>query len=229
MWLLTPVVGPRLGLAVGEHSGEAAAGGLQATMLTTAKQLLVFLPGAVAGGTLGWFIIRPVNWALGHFFGGFNWLFDKATQAYGKIVGWGLRFCAIVLLIYVGLIGLTGFAFTRLPTGFIPQQDKGYLIANIQLPDSASQERTAEAIAKIEKIALETPGVDHTVALSGLSFVTNTYSSNYGSMFITLAPFEERRGEKLGGEAILARLRQRLAYEVPEAPRWSSDRRRSAA
>jgi multidrug efflux pump len=72
-------------------------------------------------------------------------------------------------------------------------------------------------MAKVEKIALETPGVDHTVALAGMSFVTNTNSSNYGSMFITLKPFPERRGAELSGEAILARLRQRMATEVPEA------------
>ncbi len=106
--------------------------------------LVLFLPGAVAGGVLGWFIVRPVNWVLGFFFRGFNWVFDWATRAYGKVVGWCLRLSAIVLLVYVGLIGLTGFGFTRIPTGFIPMQDKGYLVTNIQLPDSASLERTLE-------------------------------------------------------------------------------------
>ena len=86
-----------------------------------------------------------MNWVLGKFFRGFNWVFERATHAYGKVVGWCLRLCVIVLLVYVGLLGLTGFGFARLPTGFIPQQDKGYLIANIQLPDSASLERTVEA------------------------------------------------------------------------------------
>ena len=102
----------------------------------------------------------------------------------------------IVLLVYVGLIGLTGFGFTRVPSGFIPSQDKGYLLVNIQLPDSASLERTVEVTAAVEKIALETPGVAHTVAIPGQSFVLNAISSNYGSMFIILEPFDERRATR---------------------------------
>src|SRR5205823_14837898 len=175
------------------------------------------LPGAVAGGALGRVIIRPVNWVLGHFFRGFNWVFERATQAYGKTVGGCLRLSAIVLLIYAGLIGLTGFGFSRVPSGFVPIQDKGYLIANIQLPDAASLERTVEATAKVEKIALETPGVAHTLAIPGTSFVLNANSSNYGSMFITFKPFADRRAADQSGEAILGRLRGRLQREVPEA------------
>src|SRR5205814_2939594 len=148
---------------------------------------------------------------------GFNRVFDRATRAYGTTVGWSLRLSAIVLLIYVGLIGLTGFGFSRIPTGFIPIQDKGYLLANIQLPDSASLERTVEATAKVEKIALETPGVAHTLAIPGTSFVLNANSSNYGSLFITFKPFAERRAADQSGEAILARLRARLQREVPDA------------
>ena len=82
--------------------------------------------GAVAeSGALGWFLIRPVNWALGYFFRGFNWSFDRATEVSGKFVGWALRLAKIVLLAYVGLLGLTGFGFTRIPAGFIPQPGQG--------------------------------------------------------------------------------------------------------
>ena len=217
VWLLTPTLGAWLGLPAGAEGGEPAPGGLKATLLAWGVSLVLFLPGAVAGGALGWFFIRPVNWVLGQFFRGFNWVFDRATQAYGKAVGWCLRLSAIVLLVYVGLIGLTGFGFTRIPSGFVPIQDKGYLIANIQLPDSASLERTVEVTAAVEKIALETPGVAHTMAIPGQSFVLNAISSNYGSMFITLKPFHERRAAELSGEAILSRLRARFQREVPEA------------
>jgi multidrug efflux pump subunit AcrB len=110
-------------------------------------------------------LIRPVNWALDHFFRGFNWLFERTTQVYGKTVGWCLRLSVIVLVVYAGLIGLTGFEFSRVPSGFVPIQDKGYLVTNIQLPDSASLERTVEATEKVEKIALETPGVAHRIHL----------------------------------------------------------------
>jgi multidrug efflux pump len=216
-WLLTPTLGAWLGLPAGEEDGAAAPGGLKVTLLTWGVYLVSFLPGAVAGGALGWFLVRPVNWALGHFFRGFNWLFERTTQAYGKAVGWCLRLSAIVLLVYAGLIGLTGFGFTRVPSGFVPIQDKGYLVTNIQLPDSASLERTVEVTDAVEKIALETPGVAHTVAVPGTSFVLNANSSNYGNIFIILKPFHERRDPALTGEAIAERLRARLQQEVPEA------------
>jgi multidrug efflux pump len=85
------------------------------------------------------------------------------------------------------------------------------------LPDSASLERTVEATEAVEKIALDTPGVAHTVASPGLSFVLNANSSNYGNMFVILKPFHERRDPSLTGEAIAVRLRARLQREVPEA------------
>jgi multidrug efflux pump subunit AcrB len=220
VWLLTPVLGARLGLSIGEP-GASATGespdGLKATLLTYGAYLLLFLPGAVAGGVLGWFIIRPVNWALGRFFHGFNRVFDRATQAYGTTVGWSLRLSAIVLLIYVGLIGLTGFGFTRVPFGFIPPQDKGRLIVNVQLPDSAALERTAAVMDAAEKIALATPGVAHTLGNPGRSFVLNAIGSNLGTMFVTFKEFGERRGPSLSGEAIAARLRERFRREIPEA------------
>jgi len=217
VWLLTPMFGAWLGLPVGEGHGEAAPAGLRATLLTWGISSILFLPGALAGGALGWFLIRPVNWALDHFFRGFNWLFERATQAYGKTVGWCLRLSVIVLLVYVGLIGLTGFGFSRVPSGFVPIQDKGYLVVNIQLPDSASLERTVAVTDAVEKIALEIPGVAHTVAIPGTSFVLNANSSNYGNMFVILKPFDERRDPALSGEAISGRLRARLQREVPEA------------
>ncbi|HYT94371.1 MAG TPA: efflux RND transporter permease subunit, partial [Gemmataceae bacterium] len=148
---------------------------------------------------------------------GFNWVFDRITQGYGKTVGWCLRLSAIVLLVYVGLIGLTGFGFSRAPTGFIPMQDKGYLVTNIQLPDSASLERTLEVTDAVEKIALETPGVAHTLCLPGMSYVLNANSSNYSNVFIIFQPFHDRRDPALGGEAIAAKIRARLEREVPEA------------
>jgi multidrug efflux pump len=158
-----------------------------------------------------------VNKVLGFFFRGFNWVFERITQAYGKSVGWCLRLAVIVLVVYVGLIGLTGFGFSRIPTGFIPMQDKGYLVTNIQLPDSASLERTLEVTDKVEKIALETPGVAHTLCLPGMSYVLNANSSNYSNVFVILEPFHDRRDPALGGDAIAAKIRARLAREVPEA------------
>src|SRR5438876_10276892 len=218
VWLLAPVLGPQLSLPVSEP-GEAAAGprGLKASLLTWGVNLVLFFPGATVGGALGWFIIRPVNWALGKFFGAFNAFFSGVTQAYGKTVGWCLRLSAIVLVVYVGLLGLTGLGMARIPSGFVPIQDKGYLVADVQLPDSASLERTVEAVSKVEQIGLQTPGVAHVVSIPGQSFVLYANSSNYASVFFPLKPLHEWKGTVLSGEAIRRRLRARLAREVPEA------------
>jgi multidrug efflux pump len=212
--LLAPPLGHELGLPA---DGESVSGGLSAAVRTWGAYLALFLPGAAAGGVLGWFTIRPVNWALGKTFRGFNWVFERATHAYGKGVGWFLRLSAIVLTLYAALLAVTGVGLARAPSGFVPVQDKGYLVVNIQLPDSASLERTVEANAAVERIALATPGVAHTFAVPGTSFVLNANSSNYASMFVILEPFDERRGATLTGEAIAARLRGRLRAEVPEA------------
>ena len=215
--LLAPTVGTWLGLPAGQEGDEAMPGGLGASLRTWAIYLVLSIPGALAGGVLGWFLIGPANGVLGYFFRGFNWLFERTTQAYGKTVGWGVRLSVIVLLVYVGLLGLTGFGFTRVPSGFVPIQDKGYLVVNIQLPDSASLERTVEATDAVERIALDTAGVAHTVAIPGTSFVLNANSSNYSNIFVILKPFHERRDASLTGEAIADRLRTRLQREVPEA------------
>ena len=217
IWLLTPIFGEKLGLAVGEGHDAATPGGLKSTFISCGAYIILFLPGAIAGGALGRLLIRPVNRVLGKFFHGFNWFFERATHVYGNGVGWCLRLSAIVLLIYVGLIGLTGFGFSRIPTGFIPMQDKGYLVTNIQLPDSSSLERTLAATDKVEKIALETPGVAHTLSLPGMSYVLNANSSSYSNVFIIFEPFHDRREPSLGGDAIAAKIRERLAREVPEA------------
>jgi len=217
MWLLAPALGPWLGLPTGGHASEAAPGGLGASLRSFGAQVLLFLPGAVAGGVLGRLVIRPVNWVLGRCFRGFNWLFERVTQAYGASVGGCLRLSAVVLLLYVGMIGLTGFGFSRIPAGFIPMQDKGYLVTNIVLPDAASLERTLAVTDTVERIALETPGVAHTLALPGMSYVLNANSSNYSNVFVILKPFDERRDHSLGGEAVAAKIRERLSREVPEA------------
>src|SRR5262249_39250163 len=153
--------------------------------LTTAY----FLPGALLGGLVGWLIIRPVNIVLGWLFRGFNYWFDRMTGLYGRTVGRTLRLSFIVLFVYAGLLGLTYWEFQRTPTGFIPQQDKGYLLLNVQLPDSASVERTQRVMARIESAARTTPGVKHTVGVSGQSLLLNANAPNLGSLYVMLAEF----------------------------------------
>jgi multidrug efflux pump len=176
-----------------------------------------FAPGAILGLAVGWMIIRPVNALLGRLFSGFNYLFDRTTDLYGRTVGMLLRTSVVVILVYGGLLGLTYATFRRAPTGFIPEQDQGRLIVNVQLPDSASLQRTQEAMALVEKITHETPGVAHTVTISGMSFLLQSNASNLGSMFIVLAPFDQRQTRGRHADEIMARLREEFALRVKDA------------
>ena len=116
-----------------------------------------------------------------------------ATAGYAWMVGRLLRGSLIVLLVYGGPAGPDLLGLHQAPTGFVPQQDQGRLIVNIQLPDSASLQRTQEAMAADRDDRPRDPGVAHTIAISGMSFVLQANSSNFGSMFVILDPFEKRR------------------------------------
>ncbi len=151
---------------------------------------------------------------LGAFFRAFNRMFERMTAIYGRLVGYALRLSVLVLLLYGGLLVLTGWQFTVAPVGFIPQQDKGYLILNVQLPDAASVDRTERVMAKIEKLALTTEGVEHTVGVSGQSLISNANSPNLGSMYVLLKDFDKRRGAKLSADAIAEALQERCRREV---------------
>jgi multidrug efflux pump len=213
--LLWPLVAPRLGLE--EGGAFADPDSLKFLAATRALAVALFVPGLLAGGLIGRLVIRPVNWLLALFFRGFNLVFDLTTAVYGRLVGWSLRLSAPVILLYAGLLGLTYFGFMRIPGGFIPNQDKGYLIVNVQLPDSASLDRTVAVMDRMQQIIAETPGVAHTVDIPGQSFVMAGVSSNFGTTFITLKPFHERRSPSMYSEAIAATLRQRFQSEIQQA------------
>ena len=172
------------------------------------------IPGVLVGGLIGWFVIAPVNATLGWLFQGFNHLFDRVTTFYGAMMSRVLRFSTIVLLAYGGLLGLTYFVFERAPTGFVPQQDKGYLLLNVQLPDSASVERTQRVMAHIETLAHKIPGVEHTVGVSGQSLILNANAPNLGSMYVLLKEFSQRRDPRLSADAIAGELQARCHREV---------------
>ena len=112
---------------------------------------------------------------------------------------------------------LTYWVFQHAPTGFIPQQDQGRLIVSVQLPDSASLQRTKAAMELVDKIARETPGVAHTITISGMSFLLQSNASNFGSMFIVLDPFDKRRAPGLHAEDIMARLLPEFRKRVKDA------------
>jgi len=163
----------------------------------------------------------PLTWVLdrvlGWFFRLFNYSFRQGTEGYTWVVRRLLRLSVGVLLAYVGLLYLTYWEFGRVPGGFIPAQDKGYLLVNVQLPDSASLGRTQEVVSRIEQHALKTPGVKHTVAIAGQSVLLSANGSNLASMFLTLDEFHKRRDPRLRADAIAAQLRRRFFGEIPDA------------
>jgi multidrug efflux pump len=160
---------------------------------------------------------RLLDVVLGWFFRLFNFGFRHTTSAYGRTVGLALRGSVIVLFLYGGLLALTGWTFTQLPTGYVPNQDQGRLYAAVQLPDSASLERTQEVIDHLIHICHDTPGVVHTIAVAGQSFTLSANGSNFGNLFITLDEFDKRRDPKLSSDAIAEKLKKRIASEIPEA------------
>nr|WP_303652831.1 efflux RND transporter permease subunit [Paludisphaera mucosa] len=171
----------------------------------------------VAGGLLLWGLSGIVNRILSGFFTLFNRGFLASASLYSRLVGSLLRVFMLVFAVYAGLLFLTYDTFIKTPRGFVPAQDMGYMLANIQLPDSASLERTRATLRKMADIVRKAPGVASTVAISGQSLLLSAFGSNFGTMFITLNPFDERRADDLYYEVIMNKLRGQLASTVPEA------------
>jgi HAE1 family hydrophobic/amphiphilic exporter-1 len=151
-------------------------------------------------------LVRPVH----AFFRGFNRGFDWLSTRYGALSGGMIRRAVLVLVVYAGLVGLTGWQFERAPTGFIPQQDQGYLITVIQLPPGSSLERTDAVVRQAAKLLLDTPGVIHVVPFAGFDGATFTAASNAGAIFSALAPFAERDGKGQSADALLPVIQRRL-------------------
>ena len=149
---------------------------------------------------------RILDASLGWLFRPFNRFFDWASRKYSNGVARLIRLSAISLLIYVGLLAFTGFTFGKIPTGFVPVQDKQYLIAYTQLPSAASLDRTDAVIREMSDLALKHPGVANAIAFPGLSINGFTNSTNSGIVFVALKSFDERKGDDLSGNAIAAAL-----------------------
>ncbi len=153
-------------------------------------------------------LTRALNFLLGWFFWPFNRFFHWSSNLYSKIVRSLLRRAVVALVLYAGLIGVTFYLFQTTPTGFVPLQDKQYLVAFAQLPDAASLDRTDKVIRRMSEIALRHPAVESAVAFPGLSINGFTNSTNSGIVFVTLKPFEERQTADLSGNAVARQLQQ---------------------
>ncbi|GAB1623780.1 multidrug efflux RND transporter permease subunit [Agarivorans albus] len=157
-------------------------------------------------------LTRIMDSLFGRFiFAPFNRLFNKGANVYGGIIKKTIRLSALVGIIYVGLLGLTAYQFDTTPTGYVPGQDKQYLVAFAQLPDAASLERTEAVVKKMSEIALAQPGVEHAVAFPGLSINGFTNSPNSAILFTPLADFNQRQDPSLSANAIAGALNQQFA------------------
>jgi HAE1 family hydrophobic/amphiphilic exporter-1 len=185
-------------------SGAVVISTINALTLSPALCGLLLRP-ATAGGARNFILFR---W--------FNRLFDRTTGIYGAVIRSTVRVFGITMIVFLGLVVLTGWTFGRLPTGFVPAEDQGYVFANVQLPDAASLQRTRAVMATLDEIIRKTDGVVNVVSVAGYSMLTGTNGSNMGMVFIMFAPWDERKDPSLRQEAILKRLRQQFR-QVREA------------
>jgi hydrophobe/amphiphile efflux-1 (HAE1) family protein len=144
-------------------------------------------------------------------FGGFNRAFDWPSNAYGALTARLVRALVLVAVLYVGLIAAAGFEFAHEPTGFIPEQDQGYLITVLQLPPGASLGRTEEVVKRAIDIILKTPGVEHVAPFAGLDATTFTVASNAGTIFSGLPSLYNHHIPGVTANSVLADLRRRLS------------------
>jgi multidrug efflux pump subunit AcrB len=178
--------------------------------LDFAAGLLGMTLGALAGYSVSGVLNRLFGWT----FYLFNRAFDASTTFYARMVASLLRVSVLVLLIYGGLLGLTYWIFMRTPTGFIPAQDKGYLLVNVQLPDSSSLARTQKVMKSVEQLASKLDGVSHTMAIAGQSILMNANAPNFGAMYVMLDEFHLRAHHGLTGPVIAAQLQAKLQDEI---------------
>ncbi|WP_027611898.1 efflux RND transporter permease subunit [Pseudomonas sp. URIL14HWK12:I6] len=154
---------------------------------------------------------RGVSRVLKAVFGRFNAGFEWLSSHYGKMTSRIIRGGAIVAIVYVGLMGLTGIQMSRMSTAFIPDQDIGYLAIIVMLPPGSSLARTDEMVRQVNDIALNTPGVDHTSATSGFDVATSTIAPNVGTVFTALPSQYGRSSPGSDAPTMVKKLRERLA------------------
>lgn len=172
---------------------------------------------AASGLIVALLTARLLNWLLALTFTWFNRFFNLATEGYVAGVAGLLRVNLLVLAGFGGLLYVTWFLFETTPTGFIPAQDKGYLLVNVQLPDSASLRRTSDVMHRAEKSIQELPGVKHTVGIAGQSLLLGANAPNFGSFYLMLDDFHHRAHHGDTGDKIAAHVKKVLDEAIPDA------------
>jgi multidrug efflux pump len=168
---------------------------------------------------------RPGGFLFGWFFAGFNKVFGAASNGYVGFARRTVRFSAIALFLYAGLLVLTGFTFSKTPTSFVPPQDKGYLIAFANLPEGSSLDRTEAVVRKMGEIMMRDPAVEGAVAFPGLSINGFTNAPNAGICFVRLKDYDKRTAPEDYGAVVAQRLQgpmfgisEALVLVVPPPP-----------
>ncbi len=154
--------------------------------------------------------LRPPKEKKNIFTRGFNAVYGWFERVYTAIIGFLVRHVAAAMLVFLSLVALTAWWYFRVPTGFFPTEDQGYVLVSVQLPDAASQERSREVMARLDKILAKTPGVEDWITIGGLSLLDYSSASNAGTLFVTFTPWHERLPKGLTLQAILKDLRSRF-------------------
>jgi HAE1 family hydrophobic/amphiphilic exporter-1 len=158
---------------------------------------------------------KPARGPLGKFFGWFNRVFDRTTNAYVRGCALLIHKFALSAILLIGLTALAVFFGSKLPSSFLPDEDQGYIFAALQLPDAASLQRSGEAASKVEDIIRKTPGVDHVTSVIGLNLLSNVQNTYSSFFWVTLKEWSERKAPEEQYAAIRAHIRSQLS-QVPE-------------
>jgi HAE1 family hydrophobic/amphiphilic exporter-1 len=156
--------------------------------------------------------LRPHTGQLNRFYRGFNAVYNRFEHWYAAVVSWVVHRSGRMMVIYLALMAVTFWGFISVPTGFIPEEDQGYAIVGVMLPDGSSLERTKEVTARVEKILADTPGVAHRLTIGGISILDNSATLANGAVLYTIYDSFKNRGKAgLSQEKILADLRKKFA------------------
>jgi HAE1 family hydrophobic/amphiphilic exporter-1 len=155
--------------------------------------------------------LRPTPERRNAFVRGFNATYARIEHGYTAMISWMVTRPKTMLLVFTALISLTAWGYVSLPTGFLPVEDQGYVIAGIQLPDAASQARTSEVLERMNTIIANTPGVADWNSIGGYSVIDSTVQSNAAAIYIVFKPWEERTDPSVSQDAILGHLRKEFA------------------
>ncbi len=155
-------------------------------------------------------LLRPSPEKRGRFFAAFNRYFDRMTGRYMDVVKRVVRKVGVMMVVYAALLVALLLGMSRIPGGFVPTEDQGYLFVNAQLPNGAALERTEQVLDEVNRILLETPGVRNVATVGGFSLLNGIQGSNFGFSIATLVPWEDRPGFEVSAFGILRRVQQRF-------------------